>query len=259
MSTVPLPPQELRFMREDDERFVRVGDESVEDLRKRAGLDEGSVVVDIGCGYGRLAHALLRWPEFRGRYIGLDILPKHIDWCARELAPLRDGFTFTCIDVKNDRYNPRGSVKGARVKLPVPSGSADVVAMFSVFTHLYPDDVVHYIAEVARLLKADGKAYLTFLLLNDEWRARAERDEPAYPLPHELTSFCRYMSADDPLHAIAYDEAWVQDQLEGAGLSPTVEHGSWTGREGSSSFQDTVVAEPAPRAQRARGWLRRPR
>ncbi len=57
--------------------------------------EEESIPLDLGCGYGRLAYALnTEVPNFRGRYIGLDILVRHIEWCQQEIERRLPNFTF---------------------------------------------------------------------------------------------------------------------------------------------------------------------
>jgi SAM-dependent methyltransferase len=57
---LPLPPAELRFMGEDDERFAAIGDGIVVDMIELCALRADAAVLDIGSGYGRVAHALAR-------------------------------------------------------------------------------------------------------------------------------------------------------------------------------------------------------
>ena len=56
----PIPPEKMRFMNEDEPGFLATGDELTRDARAWAGLDDASDVLDVGSGYGRFAHALLR-------------------------------------------------------------------------------------------------------------------------------------------------------------------------------------------------------
>lgn len=79
-----MPPAELRFMGASDEEFARVGDRVVRSLRELAGLEPAESVLEIGCGYGRVAHALLR-SGHAGPYTGMDILPRHVEWCASNI------------------------------------------------------------------------------------------------------------------------------------------------------------------------------
>lgn len=237
----PLPPQKLRFMGDDDESFVAIGDRLVVDLRSLAYMGDFADVLDIGSGYGRVAHALLRDHAFRGTYVGVDILKRHVDWCHDHLA--NDRFRFHHIDVQNDRYNPTGTIAAHRGTLGVRRSSADVVVLSSVFTHMWPEEVRHYLRLVRRALRRGGSAYATFFLLNDSWRQlETEGKSTRFPLPHAHTSFCRFMDPDNPLHVIAYEQDWVIEELREARLAPEhVRLGAWSGRAGAIGLQDVVV------------------
>src|SRR4051812_10080498 len=129
----------MRYMAEDDEHYLRVGDETVSELRELVGLNDTDRVLDVGCGYGRLAHALLRDSDFEGTYLGLDILSGPVGWCTEELASRSDGRAqFRSIDIANQRYNPGGETPGHLAELGVEAGSFDMATLISVFTHLDP-------------------------------------------------------------------------------------------------------------------------
>jgi SAM-dependent methyltransferase/uncharacterized membrane protein YbhN (UPF0104 family) len=235
---LPVPPDRLRFMGDSERDYVEIGDALAEALEARAGLEAESSVLDIGCGYGRLAHALRR-RGFRGRYLGVDVLEPHIDWCAAHLAA--PGIEFRRVDIRNERYNPDGN--RATSELEVGSERVDVVALFSVFTHMWPEDVTAYLSVVASALAPEGRALATFFLLDDEWRRLEAAGAPEFSLPLERSAFCRYASADEPLHRVGYELDWVLAAAREAGLaevgSPTF--GTWSGRPGAVGYQDTMV------------------
>ena len=134
-------------MGESDEDFIALGDELVEALTEHAGLREDSRVLDIGCGYGRLPHALKR-RGFAGTYLGIDVLERHVRWCTKRLGDPR--FRFRHADIKNERYNPNGSQ--AVGDLDLGDERFDVIAAFSVFTHMWPEDVKAYLRLAAGAL-----------------------------------------------------------------------------------------------------------
>jgi SAM-dependent methyltransferase len=226
-------------MGEDDEYFVEVGDTLLEDLRAYGGLRKRSQMVDIGCGYGRVAHALVR-SRFLGDYRGFDILPRHIGWCVENLSGRR--FRFEHLDIRNDRYNPDGRYDAATVDLQLQPGWADVILAASVFTHMWPGEVANYLKQVAPALARRGRAYLSFFLLNDSWQHMVDAGEvQEFPLPHRGDGPYRFMSPENPLHVIAYDQDWVEQQMVGAGLSVvSLRLGRWPGRD-SDVYQDTFV------------------
>lgn len=236
----PLPPNALRFMndRNDDQLFLRRGDHQIEMLRKNAKLNRYSSVLDVGSGYGRLAHALRRDPQFHGTYVGLDVLPKHVAWCQDALATPH--FRFEYIDVANDRYNPNGR-EVASVRWPISNNSIDVINLASVFTHMWPQDVVHYFRLCRRVLRRGGRMFATFFLMNESWRELDRHGKARFELPYAHSKTCRYHSEKEPLHVVAYDQDWVLRTAKACGLVPLhVGLGSWAGRP-SEHLQDVVV------------------
>jgi N-acetylglucosaminyl-diphospho-decaprenol L-rhamnosyltransferase len=241
---LPLPPRSVRFMGEDDETFLELGDAMVDELAAVAGLRlDRSRVLDIGCGYGRLAHALLR-RGFAGRYLGVDVLKRQIGWCDRKLG--RDGVEFRHGDVRNECYNPHGDVSAGELRLE--EDEFDVVALYGVFTHMWPGEVTAYLGLIRSFLVPDGRALATFFLLDDEWRELDDRGVPFYPLPHRREPHCRYMSEESPLQVVAYELAWILEAVADAGLSLArpPRFGTWSGRQGGGpGLQDALVLSRA--------------
>jgi ubiquinone/menaquinone biosynthesis C-methylase UbiE len=112
-----------------------------------AGLRPESSVVDVGCGAGRLAVQLARHEGLR--YLGTDVVPALLEY-ARERTGRAD-FRFIHVD---------------RVNIPAPDASADVVAFFSVLTHLLHEESYLYLQEAHRVLKPGGRVAFSFLELD---------------------------------------------------------------------------------------------
>lgn len=113
-------------------------------LLRACGLRDDQLVVDVGCGSGRLAYQLA--PLSHLRYIGCDVVPKLIEY-ASDLCK-RPDWWFECTD---------GAI------IPCASGTADFACFFSVFTHLCQEDIFRYIQESHRVLKPGGLVVLSFL------------------------------------------------------------------------------------------------
>jgi len=111
---------------------------------RQFGLADGDRVVDIGCGSGRLAHALARLPA--AYYLGLDVVPRLIEYARRRFGGPR--VQFRCIDLP---------------AIPVRNASADLIAAFSVFTHILPEESYVYLQEARRVLKPGGRIVVSFL------------------------------------------------------------------------------------------------
>lgn len=108
------------------------------------GLRPDSAVVDVGCGSGRLASQLRRYPGLR--YLGTDVVPALLDYARRKVG--RPDFRFE---------------RAEGLWLPVADGEADFVVFFSVFTHLLHEESYVYLMEAHRALRPGGRAIFSFL------------------------------------------------------------------------------------------------
>ncbi|MDG3003075.1 methyltransferase [Paludisphaera mucosa] len=118
-------------------------------------LKPNSLLLDIGCGSGKMARNLAYHPYVR-KYVGIDVLKDSIDFCNQVLVPrIGDKFEFHHLDVLSC-YNPRGAVKPTEVKFPAKDGSVDFAWGCSLFTHLLEPDARHYLREVRRVMAPAG-------------------------------------------------------------------------------------------------------
>ncbi|GGF42606.1 methyltransferase [Marmoricola endophyticus] len=256
---IPMAPSNLRLMNESDERFLARADDLVR-LIRRLGLQMDHELLDVGCSIGRLATGLLAGTDFRGRYVGFDVMPRHIRWARRHLAPIAEGYHFRHVDVRNDRYNPAGTVEPKDLVFPARSGGFHMATLFSIFTHFYKEDVDLYLRELRRVLRPGGRVVATWFLYDDDRYEAALTS--VYPMTHRLDEVTIYNDADDPLRAIAFHEDHVRAQIAAAGLEiEKIEYGEWAGGAGPE-FQDVVVlrrpVDPPPSfLDRVKGKVRR--
>ncbi|MCW2760951.1 MAG: Methyltransferase protein [Marmoricola sp.] len=257
---LPLPPAPLRLMSDTDEHFT---DASVQLAATcyRLGLEDEHEILDVGCGVGRLAIGLLASTDFRGRYVGFDVMAKQVRWARRTLSPIAPNFHFRHADVRNARYNPKGKVDPTEFEFPVRGGAFHFATLFSVFTHFYADDVQIYLHELRRVLRPGGTVVATWFLYDDDTLDAAIRTS-AYPMTHRLDEFTIYNDAEDPLRAIAFHKRRVREMIAEAALELVlIEPGKWNGGPGPE-FQDVVVLRrpdltpdrrPVSRVRRALG------
>jgi SAM-dependent methyltransferase len=200
------------------------------------------VIIDAGCGYGRLAVPLASHLDDGGRYRGFDVSRRAIAWCNRWIVPRHPHCEFLRVDIHNDHYNPRGAVAAERFTFPYPDSYADVVFASSLFTHLRPATMRRYIHEASRVLRPGGRFVASFFLLNDESRAAVAEKRGEPKLIH-LDDDVAVQDPTDPEAAIAFSESLVRQCLHDAGFeAPQLHYGSWCERSQTLSYQDFVVA-----------------
>jgi SAM-dependent methyltransferase len=123
---------------------------------------ENNQILDVGCGTGLLGIAAEPFLGATGRYVGVDVSRRDLDFCRRHYPS--PPFEFVHLDVNNPFYAP----DQAALRQPWPLGDArfDLVSALSVWTHFKEEDAVFYFAEIARVLKPGAKAIVTFFLLD---------------------------------------------------------------------------------------------
>jgi SAM-dependent methyltransferase len=131
-------------------------------------------VLDVGCGTGLLAIAAEPVILPHGRYVGLDVSDKDIEFCRGHYpASLHE---FIHFDKNNPAYAP--AQRNQLAPWPLDSDRFDLVTALSVWTHLNETDALFYFAEVGRVLKPGGKAIITFFLLDEAYRASLSARSP---------------------------------------------------------------------------------
>jgi SAM-dependent methyltransferase len=181
-----------------------------------------------------------------GRYTGVDIHQPSIRWCVKNIGERHPNFRFAHIDVKSLAYNPKGAHRAEDYTFPFEAHTFDVILLKSVFTHMRPLEVEHYIEEVSRLLKSGGRCLVTFFLLNEEQaRLAAEgRQELQFSFGEGVW---RYVYEHRAESAAAYEESYIRGVLRKCGLilQEPIYYGRWTGRRDGLSFQDMLMLRKA--------------
>ena len=152
----------------DADAYLRIGREIRDALLEQTGAGPTDKILDIGCGSGRVARHFVDYLDPAGRYVGMDIMKEYVEWCERNIAPAHPSFHFYHQDIFNGHYNPNGRYRGSEYRFPFDDESFDLVFLTSVFTHLLPDDALHYLREISRLLKPGGRCFSTWFLLGHD-------------------------------------------------------------------------------------------
>jgi SAM-dependent methyltransferase len=239
-----LPPLRLRAQFASSirpEEFRRAGQMFVDFFTDRCGLRPDDDVLEIGCGCGRSAIPLAKVLR-GGTYIGLDIVQDGLAWCRRHISPSHPRFSFQHIDVYNRHYNPGGEHRASSYRFPFPDESFDFIYLTSVFTHVLPDELEHYLGEIRRLLRNGGRSCMSFFLWNNEVQCLQSEGRSQFQFLHDLGNY-RTTDPHIPERAICYEEQAVIDLLSKNELympDPPA-YGFWCGRKDSAFGQDMIV------------------
>jgi SAM-dependent methyltransferase len=115
-----------------------------------AGLKPDHTIVDVGCGSGRLAKALVPYLT-HGRFLGTDVVLELLQYAAQGCP---GHWRFTLVD---------------QIGMPYDNDSADFATFFSVFTHLLHEESFVYLMEAKRVVRPGGRIVFSFLELPYNW------------------------------------------------------------------------------------------
>lgn len=235
-----VPPRSMIFIGDGD--FEKIGLEYKKYFIDLADLQPSDKVLDVGCGLGRMAVPLTSYLSKEGEYWGFDIVRKGIEWCVSNISRQYTNFHFEHSDVYNKHYNPKGVVSARDFRFPFRDGCFDFIFLTSVFTHMLPLDVEHYLSEIARVLKPEGNCLITFFLLNDESEELIRTNHSTLNFSHKIQG-CLTTDIEDPEVALAYSETHVLGLLEkyALGLAKPIQYGSWCNRDRSLTYQDVLI------------------
>lgn len=243
---LPIPPQERNFVGDGD--FLAIGCEFLRHFVELGGLRPQDRVLEIGCGLGRMALPLTQFLEApAGRYTGFDVVAEGIDWACHNIAAAYGNFEFLHLDYQNTLYNPSGALREGRDLLPFAAASADFLFMTSVVTHLNAPNTAFYLREAARLLRPQGRLFVTAFLLDESNRLLAAGGKARPPFDLKDAGPDYISDRSHPMAAVAFDHAWFLETAAAVGLNLArpIAFGHWSGRS-AENFQDICVFTRSP-------------
>jgi len=234
-----VPPRGMIFIGPGD--YVKLGEKFLVYFRDLAGLKPDDAVLDIGCGIGRMALPLTGYLSYKGSYEGFDIVNSGIDWCNKHIAGRYPNFRFRYTGMYNQLYNTSDKVDAGNFRFPYPDKSFDFVFLTSVFTHMLPVEVENYLNEIGRVMKPGSKCLMSFFIVNCESEDLMIKQPTHMNFPINKGFYRLHSSMVDTAN-VAYDEEWLLEKLENAGLKmETIKYGQWCGRHLYFDYQDLVI------------------
>lgn len=184
----------------DDDFFLASARAEARRLRDHCGFNPDRSVLDMGCGVARLAIGVLAEFGEIGSYTGIDVDEDCVRWCQRHIQSAHPNFTFARVDVQNQRYNPDGALLDGAFRFPWADEAFDVIYLYSVFSHMMPDDMVPYLGEFRRLLKKQGTVFMTAFV-----------EEGVPEVSENPAGYRRQWTG--PLHCVRYDKSFFESLL----------------------------------------------
>jgi SAM-dependent methyltransferase len=218
-------------------------------LKEYCSLTQNSSVLDVGCGCGSLAYSLLRYYNFKGSYDGFDIIEKFISWLKKSYSQYPN-FRFKHANIYNHSYNKKGDTLAADFSFPYASNTFDVIFLNSIFTHMLPDDMIHYFSEIHRVLKPNGNCAISYFLLSNN-RPSTLSNDPIRERFHDSGKGYFTTNPAYPEDATAYPEdeilaLYTQNKLQ---LTQSIIYGG---------LQDVIVAQKALDCTPVTAYLHQP-
>jgi ubiquinone/menaquinone biosynthesis C-methylase UbiE len=240
-----VPPHGLWFVGGERE-YAATNDEFMRYFVELGRLEPDHRVLDVGCGIGVMASRLTKFLSPSGTYDGFDIVRIGIDWANKNIGSRFPNFRFIHTDVFNKHYNARGRLDPNAFRFPYESDNFDFIFLKSLFTHMKPESVRHYLHEVRRVLKCSGRCMITAFLLNEESEGLIDAGRGSLALTHDLGGY-KVLDRMFPETAVGFPQNELQLWLRQAGLSLQIpiQFGSWCGRQQYLSYQDILIVGPS--------------
>lgn len=235
---IELPHKGMIFTGGGD--FVATGEKFLSYFIEFGSLKDDDVILDIGSGMGRMAIPMTTFLKPPGEYFGLELMDQGVDWCKEHISKRFPHFHFVKANVKNDLYNLSG-MEASKFQFPFEDDKFDFVLLISVFTHMLPHEIEHYLEEMNRCMNKGARALITFFIYSNENNLRENNFEKFYiQEKHYALMDTNVKSAN-----VAFSYSYLQTIISKMGFNiKKYFEGSWkSGDPTSKDFQDILIIE----------------
>jgi SAM-dependent methyltransferase len=187
-------------------------------LPSLAGLD----LLDFGCGT-RFADAILNRGVPLRSYTGIDVDRELIAFLNDNAKDWR--LTFRHLDARNPHYNPDGAPLSPVSVLPVGEWKYDVICLFSVITHLAPDEARAVFSMLRKVVRPRGQLFFTVCVDDASGQQYVAGDPAGGEKRHH-----RYSAAH--LRRLLGETGWRVESVEGPAPEGLPMLDSWACRPG---------------------------
>jgi SAM-dependent methyltransferase len=227
--------------------FEQISKGHVNWLNEHVGINSSDNVLEIGCGIGRDAIPLTQILQNNGTYLGIDIIGRSIEWCSNNITPQYPNFKFVHFNVEDQLHNPDGLQKQKDIPLPIGDGQVDLIILWSVLTHLFEEDIIHYFREFSRVLKPNGLVVASCFVVDDNILDVAKKvnlTQHNLRFEHLYKPGCYINDTTVPAGAVAYTTEKMEELIQKGGLKadrPLLTGQWWGNNEGKGFGQDMLI------------------
>ncbi|MEB3343449.1 glycosyltransferase family 92 protein [Okeania sp.] len=241
--TIKTPKKEyIKQFGDPPNNFSHAGFKWLGHLIEIGGLQPTDHVFELGCGIGRVAYALANYLKPIAAYEGIDFRENALSFAQQEITTRKPNLNFRRENVHHPIYNPNGAVPGVEFVLPYHNFSFDVVYITDMFTHLQILEMRHYLEEVHRVLKFEGRLLFGCFLLNSESQKLIAEGQVSQKLIYEVEGGLT-LDSELPEKGTGFSESLLLSLVEECGLRVVGKYyGSWCGRK-SFINQDLLVLQ----------------
>jgi SAM-dependent methyltransferase len=162
----------------------------------------GSKILDFGCGV-KLVQALLEKDYQHRKYVGVDVYRDMIEYLVSHVTDER--FAFAALNFHNEMYNKHGERMTGVSRLPIAEEAFNTITMFSVITHMVPDDTLAALKVLRRYAAPTAKLiFSTFI--DSEQRQDFVDKVPGQPL---LNAYYRKVFLDE----LVQQAGWIVESF----------------------------------------------
>ena len=180
---LPVPLQFRRgVLRKDEPKSVAQGVNMLARISQVRPI-EGARILDFGCGV-KTAQALFQLENPHQLYVGLDVYREMIEFLQTRLSDY-PSYKFASVPFQNDMYNQHGEPMRPDSSLPIDDKDFDLMFMFSVITHMQPDDTAATLSILRRYAAADCRLFF-WAFASDDHKDEFRDIDPEHPLRHAV-------------------------------------------------------------------------
>jgi SAM-dependent methyltransferase len=235
-SAPALPPLWLRRHSGKVALFESAALDTARLIREANFVRPDDLVLDLGCGPGAMAPHIATMLGPRGRYCGIDVHARSVQWCRKQLGEDRR-FEFLVAEIATP-YSERRFAPPTSYRFPLEDATVGFALAKSLFTHLLPAEAQHYLHELRRVLIPGRYLFLTAFLFEPG-------SVPAFRYGDEADGV-RWRRSGRPHAGIAYEKRRFLHMIAEARLRVS-DFGAifYPGRRRELLGQDIIVLERA--------------